>query len=463
MDYATLARWAQGASPGSLLLRLQRWEDQARLVFEDRALQCHLSSGDCWCFFSQNSALPWADWPGPIADALYKCRLRAIHIAADDRILFFDFDRVNLFNAREHYRLILELAPRFANLVLTRVEGNDLVIVDALRRFSFADNPVRQVLPGAVWVPPPPPPALDTTRDAASADVNCWLEARWYEGELPRRLEALRKQALAKLDKDIAARRRKLEKQQAELNDAAQEQTWRRYAELLKTELHRILPGQTELAVTDWYADGQPQATVPLLPELSPRQNMEHWFRKARKARSGREEIARQMQRTADDIEELERARYEVETEDDYAALREHLAKPQRGGQNAETTRHGLTLAPGWEVFVGRTSTENDQLTTRFAKPLDWWFHCRVFRGAHVVLRNYAKGETTEAMILLCARLAAYYSRASKSQNVPVDYTQIRYVRKPRNSAPGFVTYSNQKTLFVDPLSMREAARTVKG
>ncbi|OQX71775.1 MAG: hypothetical protein B6D62_01455 [Candidatus Cloacimonas sp. 4484_275] len=101
-------------------------------------------------------------------------------------------------------------------------------------------------------------------------------------------------------------------------------------------------------------------------------------------------------------------------------------------------------------------------LTTKMAKPQDWWFHSRIFHGAHLILRNYNRLQLPEKLKILCCRLAAYHSKAGKSSNVPVDYTQIRYVRKPKGSPAGYVTYTNQKTMYVDPLSWREAAQWIK-
>jgi len=95
------------------------------------------------------------------------------------------------------------------------------------------------------------------------------------------------------------------------------------------------------------------------------------------------------------------------------------------------------------------------------AKPDDWWFHTRIYRGTHIILRNYKRKELPETLKILCCRLAAYFSKAKKSSNIPVDYTQIRYVRKPRGSVAGYVTYKNQKTLYVDPLSMRETIKEI--
>lgn len=121
-----------------------------------------------------------------------------------------------------------------------------------------------------------------------------------------------------------------------------------------------------------------------------------------------------------------------------------------------------LEIDDNWQFLIGRNSTENDLITTRIGRPQDWWFHTRIYKGTHVVLRNLQKKELPEHLMRLGCRIAAYFSKASKSSNVPVDYTQIRYVRKPRGSAPGYVIYTNQKTLYVDPLSLRDARKEIE-
>ncbi|NQT65006.1 MAG: DUF814 domain-containing protein, partial [FCB group bacterium] len=183
----------------------------------------------------------------------------------------------------------------------------------------------------------------------------------------------------------------------------------------------------------------------------SAKQNIEHYFKKYRKARDGKTKIQKQINIAQNEIEVLESDIFELEETDVFFSNQEKSKKKK-------TLKKGykkIAIDENWEIYIGRTSKENDTLTTRFAKPHDWWFHTRVFRGTHIILRNYKKKELPNKLRLLCSQLAAYYSKAKKSTNVPVDHTQIRYVRKPRGSAPGYVVYTNQKTLFVDPLSIR--------
>ena len=106
----------------------------------------------------------------------------------------------------------------------------------------------------------------------------------------------------------------------------------------------------------------------------------------------------------------------------------------------------------GYTVLVGKNNKQNDYLTTKLANDNDYWFHAKDIPGSHVILRN--NGDMPKLDILeKCASLAAYYSKAKFSSNVPVDYTLIKYVKKPNSSVPGYVIYTNQKTLYVQPSS----------
>jgi predicted ribosome quality control (RQC) complex YloA/Tae2 family protein len=106
----------------------------------------------------------------------------------------------------------------------------------------------------------------------------------------------------------------------------------------------------------------------------------------------------------------------------------------------------------GFAVFWGETATANDYVTTRIAKPNDYWLHVRGAHGAHVVLRTNGKPERVpQAVLLKAAAIAAKHSNQKHARHVPVTVTLGKHVRKPRKAAPGAVTFTNDKTLFVDP------------
>ena len=104
----------------------------------------------------------------------------------------------------------------------------------------------------------------------------------------------------------------------------------------------------------------------------------------------------------------------------------------------------------GFEILVGRNNKQNDKLTLKDADKSDIWLHTKNIHGSHVIIKCQGKepGETT---ITQAAQLAAYHSKARTSSQVPVDYTHVKYVKKPAGAKPGMVIFTNNKTLFVTP------------
>jgi predicted ribosome quality control (RQC) complex YloA/Tae2 family protein len=110
------------------------------------------------------------------------------------------------------------------------------------------------------------------------------------------------------------------------------------------------------------------------------------------------------------------------------------------------------TNVDGWEILYGENATSNDYLTTRVARPDDLWLHVRAAASAHVVIRTGGRADRVPPRVLeQAARAAAAHSESKHAGLVPVDYVLRKHVRKPRRSAPGLVTYQNEKTLFISP------------
>ena len=113
---------------------------------------------------------------------------------------------------------------------------------------------------------------------------------------------------------------------------------------------------------------------------------------------------------------------------------------------------HRFVSSDGCEILVGRNNRQNDQLTLKQARKNDIWFHVKDIPGSHVILFTNGK-QLKQSTLKEAAIIAAYYSKAKESSNVPVDYTLVRYVSKPQGSKPGRVIYTNQRTVFVTPNS----------
>jgi predicted ribosome quality control (RQC) complex YloA/Tae2 family protein len=340
---------------------------------------------------------------------------------------------------------------------------------------SFAENRHRQILPGCNYEPPETAfvPVKETViyplkieslkeisennKDAFNS-MNPLFESIYYDYIFARNNETEKQKAIKKIQSQISKKQKKINKLEIELQNASKEDSFKQIAELLKANFSKLKSGMESIILQDYYADGFPEIEIALDKTKHPKQNVEFYFKKFRKARDGKVRIAEQLAKTHDEIDELEKKIFEIEETGIYLATEDRKNAKHKKVQHLKR----LKINDDWEILVGRTSKENDQLTTKIAKPQDWWFHTRIFRGTHIILRNFNKKDLPDNLKMICCRLAAYYSKAKTSSNVPVDFTQIKYVRKPRGSAPGFVTYKNQNTIYVDPIDFREAGKKLK-
>ena len=120
---------------------------------------------------------------------------------------------------------------------------------------------------------------------------------------------------------------------------------------------------------------------------------------------------------------------------------------------NIETLNNYLKYKiDDFDVFIGKNNKQNDYLTLKVARPNDLWFHTKDVHGSHLILRSNGITPKIET-ITKCAELAAYYSKAKFSSHVPVDYTLVKNIKKAKGTPPGFVIYTNNKTIFVNPNS----------
>ena len=266
----------------------------------------------------------------------------------------------------------------------------------------------------------------------------------------------------AQLDKIVLARETALGGIEEALEAASHAHERQTEAELILAYQHLIGEGDTELETEDY--DGNP-VTIVLDPKKTPVENANRMFKRAKKAKDGADEVAAQRQRLERDREDLLGALYSLESATSleeivkvraFADKRRWLHHQVVGKKKAERPYAGFSIREqmspgGWRVLYGDNATSNDYLTTRVAGNNDLWFHVRGVRSAHVVLQtqNQPQKVQTEDLIF-AAKLAVSKSASKHSSYVAVDYTLKKYVRKPKKSAPGFVTYTEEKTLHVE-------------
>ena len=278
-------------------------------------------------------------------------------------------------------------------------------------------------------------------------------------------------QDLVKTASNGAARlRRKIAAQEQELAESKNRDKWRVYGELITANLYRMERGMSRLTAQNYYDPDCADVDIPLDVRLSPQENAAKYFKKYTKAKTAEKYITAQLEKARVELTYLESVLQELtlaESEQDFNDIRAELtdggylrAKGRKQPQRPSKPREFRSTA-GLRILVGRNNRQNDRLTGKDAEKWDIWLHTQRIHGSHVILCT-GGAQPDEQSLLEAASLAAYFSQAQDSAKVPVDFTQVKYVKKPAGSPPGFVNYTNYKTILADPseeLVKRLAAR----
>lgn len=235
----------------------------------------------------------------------------------------------------------------------------------------------------------------------------------------------------------------------------------RLFGELLTANMHLMEPGMKEVTVTNYYT-GKP-VTIPLDPRWSPNKNAQNYFKQYGKSKTAVHEKKAQLKENQENIDYLESVLTYLNNTDsirDIEELRQELEeegwirarKASARRKKPKFRPHPLkyTTSDGFTVLVGRNNKENDALTLKLASKNDYWLHTKDIPGSHVILETAGK-ELTETAVMEAAALAAFHSKARTSENVPVDYVRVRYVKKPNGAKPGMVIFTHNRTVYVNP------------
>ena len=231
--------------------------------------------------------------------------------------------------------------------------------------------------------------------------------------------------------------------------------------ELLTANIHLIKPGDEKVTVTNYY-DGS-QVTIKLDPRFTPSKNAQQYFKKYGKSKTAIKEKQHQLEANDEEIKYLDSVLSYLENSenvDEIDALRKELEetgyirkRKVPGGfkeKKYKAEPYKYTLPNGMTVLVGRNNKENDILTLKTASPKDTWFHTKDIPGSHVILQNGSVEPDAET-IYAAASIAAYHSKARSSENVPVDYVDVKHIKKPNGAKPGMVVFTGNGTVWVNP------------
>ena len=264
------------------------------------------------------------------------------------------------------------------------------------------------------------------------------------------------------LSNNIAKISKKISILNKTLLDAKDKEKHKKYGDLITANLFKISQGDEFCYVTDYYSETLDEIKIPLKPELTPSKNAQRYYKLYNKAKTAEVEAAIQLENAKNDLEYLESTLALVEnsqTEGDINAIRSELTdlgyikarKTKKKQQDATSKPHHFISSDGFDIFVGKNNTQNDKLTLKFANSSDMWFHTKNIHGSHVIIKLGLDKNIPDRTILEAAGLAAYFSKARESSNVPVDYTVIKNVKKPNGAKPGMVIYDSYNTVYVNP------------
>lgn len=327
------------------------------------------------------------------------------------------------------------------------------------------------------------PVLLTRQEDGAVQDFSC-LPIRQYEGlarltemdsfsdllaafyEKKGQAERMRRRAMDMIRTVTAARdrlSRKLSAQREELAQTKNRDEYKRMGELIAANFYQLEKGMTRAKVIDYFDEACPEVEIRLDIRLTPQQNAQRYFKLYHKAKTAEEMLTAQIAEGEADLSYLEsvlQAIDEAENERDLAQLREELVQTgvlsQKQGKNKRPSKSAVSApfeyrtSDGFSVWAGKNNLQNDLLSMKTAYKSDIWFHTQKIHGSHVILVVDGR-EPTDTAMTEAAMIAAYHSKAKHSSLVPVDYTEVRNLKKPNGAKPGFVIYHVYQTAYVTP------------
>jgi predicted ribosome quality control (RQC) complex YloA/Tae2 family protein len=417
-------------------------------------------------------------WLRAIGATLRGLTLEAVRSRVGDRVIALEFEGRSRFGVAERARLVLELVPRFGNLLLLRGE----TIAAAAKTFSPAENPERSVQIGGPYEPPPLPPGpprpprLIRPEQAADAEaaasdlkpVHVYRQdgrvvaahlvplAQYADLEHTTAPQLLAVWAESASRTDAGRRRGGADRRRLSLVRALG-----RRRDAIAEQLEQLAARERELGERDKLrAAGE--RIYARLSRMKPKEQADakaeaaRYFERYKKAGAALPRLQQRRAALERERSELETLLWEVERAD--ADALDEIARDFTGKSDAQTPRRKsvrkplcIELSSGSRIYVGRSPRENAEITFGLARPNDLWFHARNTPGAHVVLTQDDRTSPSDDDIAHAAAIAAFNSRARESARVDVDYTRRKYVRKQKGAAPGMVWYTDFKTIRVTP------------
>ncbi len=367
------------------------------------------------------------------------------------------------------------IGPFLANEVIARIgntcdlscEGLSGVLIDIAEVVHSGDIHPVLIRHDGRDVAAYPIPSLQYTKDEQHPreNLNDPVDAMFRSLLANNRIEDERRQVLVSLERSLSTKQQFLDSARRTIEEAERSERYKQIGDLILGSVQSITKGDVTAQLVNYFDPDLSTIEVELDEKLTPQENAQRYYKRYRKTKEALALASSRLELLESEVAELGHAlsRAEsLETVEELRALRDDFLARGLLRHEKQTVEQGppdelqgkhirrFTTPDGWEILYGENATANDLLTTRIARPNDLWFHTRSITGAHVVIRVAGRSVVVpRSVIEQAAGIAAKNSDAKHSSLVPVDYTLRKFVRKPRGSAPGRVTYTNEKTIDV--------------
>ena len=306
---------------------------------------------------------------------------------------------------------------------------------------------------------------IDYVQKSEDLEINFFIDDFYYNKESLDNFSSYRNNLLKLISQVLKKYSYRLENINSKLKECANKDLYKLYGELITANLYRLTDVNSDKITLENYYDNFNPIEIPINTSISISENAKKYFKKYNKLKNALDVVTFQKKETEQELEYIESIIYELDSakslEDvdeifnelsDSVIFKDYI----QTGKNKNNKKSDSKSTPreftvdGYTVLVGKNNKQNDYLTTKIADKDDIWFHTKDIHGSHVILRHPKQNIPIDTLEK-CAKLAAYYSKAKLSTNVPVDYCPVKFVKKPNGSKPGMVIYTNNKTLYVNP------------
>ena len=306
--------------------------------------------------------------------------------------------------------------------------------------------------------------------------LNFFIDDFYYEKESSEDFKNYQNTLLRLILETLKKYKTRLNNINKKLEECDDMEKYRLWGELITANLYRIPNKNIEEITVENYYDNNNKLTIKLDKKYLPSINAKRFFKKYSKLKNALEVVSKQKKETLRELNYIESIVYEIEsstTIDELTLIFDEISENDIFKERTEKTKQNkknkikkskltknkeVSFNPikykigNYTVLVGRNNVENDYLTLKYARKTDLWFHTKDFHGSHTILKiDNNLPYPSQDILIKVAEIAAKHSKAKNSSNVPVDYCEVKYVKKPSGSRPGMVIYTNNKTLNVNP------------